>query len=224
MDRAASVSRGIFITLEGPDGAGKSSQQRLLVDRLMASTVREVVATREPGGTTLGERIRGILLESETAHEPIVDALLFNAARRALVEDVVGPAMSRGAVVVCDRFSDSTLAYQGYGGGAPFEDLQALADVATGGLRPTRTVLLDVHVETGLARRRGGPAAEMTRFESSDDHDREFHERVRAGYLALAAAEPERWRIVEASGPPERVADSVWDAVRDLFEVARSRS
>lgn len=218
IDGEATGSRGIFITLEGPDGSGKSSQQRLLVDRLRAAAGREVVATREPGGTPLGERVRGILLESGIAHDPIVDALLFNAARRALVDEVVLPALSHGAVVVCDRFADSTLAYQGYGGGTAIEDLEALADVAIGGLRPTRTVLLDLNVDDGLARRRGGPTAELTRFETSDAHGREFHARVRAGYLALAAAEPERWRVVNASGLPDEVAALVWDAVSDLFE------
>jgi len=211
--------RGIFVTLEGPDGAGKSTQQRLLVERLLR-TGREVVATREPGGTPLGERIRGMLLESETAHDPLVDALLFNAARRALVEQVIRPSLARGAVVVCDRFTDSTLAYQAYGGGAPLADLVALAKVATGGLRPARTVLLELDVDAGLARRQGGPAAELTRFETSDDHDRDFHQRVRDGYLALAAAEPARWRVVEASGAPDRVADLVWEELRDLFEEA----
>ncbi len=214
----STLPRGVFITLEGPDGAGKSSQQRLLVDRL-AATGREVVATREPGGTELGERIRGILLETATVRDPIVDALLFNAARRALVDEVIRPALARAAVVVCDRFADSTLAYQGYGAGVPIADLESLADVATAGLRPTRTVLLDLDVDDGLARRRGGPQAELTRFETSDEHDREFHERVRNGFLALAAADPGRWRIVDASGPPDQVAIAVWDAVRDLLEV-----
>ncbi len=211
------MPRGIFITLEGPDGAGKSSQQALLVDRLRGLG-RDVVATREPGGTELGERVRGILLDSSAAHDPLVDALLFNAARRRLVTDVIRPVLDLGAIVVCDRFADSTLAYQGYGGGAPLDTLRALADVATEGLVPHRTVLLDVAVDDGLARRLSGPQRDLTRFETSSDHDRSFHERVRAGYLALAATEPERWRIVDASGTPDRVAADVWDALRDLFE------
>lgn len=206
---------GILITLEGPDGAGKSSQQGLLVERLQA-LARHVVATREPGGTALGEGIRAVLLHSSASQDPIVDALLFNAARRALVDEAIRPALARGAVVVCDRFADSTLAYQGYGGGAPLATLQALAEVATEGLRPTRTILFDVTVEAGLARRRGGPQDELTRFETSADHDQAFHERVRNGYLAMAAAEPERWRVVDASGRPDEVAERVWDAVSDL--------
>jgi dTMP kinase len=158
------------------------------------------------------------LLHSSAAHDPIVDALLFNAARRALVDEVIRPALARGAVVVCDRFADSTLAYQGYGGEAPLVTLRSLAEVATGGLRPTRTVLLDITVGAGLERRRGGPEEELTRFETSADHDRAFHERVREGYLTMAAAEPERWRVVDASGTPGEVAERVWDAVSDLDE------
>ncbi|MGI8928379.1 MAG: dTMP kinase [Candidatus Limnocylindrales bacterium] len=211
-----SLQPGIFVTFEGPDGAGKSSQQALLTERIR-QLGREVVATREPGGTELGEGIRGVLLEASEAHDPIVDALLFNAARRALVDQVIRPALARGAVVVCDRFADSTLAYQGYGAGVPVETLRSLAEVATQGLRPTRTVLLDISVEAGLTRRRGGPADELTRFETSTEHDGAFHQRVRAGYLALAAVEPDRWRVVDGSGAADEVADRVWAAVGDLF-------
>ncbi len=207
---------GIFVTLEGVDGSGKSRQQALLVERLR-KLGREVMATREPGGTELGERIRTVLLGSSLSHDPIVDALLFNAARRALVDEVIRPSLARGAVVVCDRFADSTLAYQGYGGGAPLAMLRSLAEVATEGLRPTRTVLLDLTVEAGLARRQGGPEDEMTRFETSADHDKAFHERVRDGYVAMAATEPKRWRVVDASGTPDEVAERVWEAVSDLF-------
>jgi dTMP kinase len=209
-------TRGVFITLEGPDGAGKSSQQANLAKRL-AEAGETVTVTREPGGTQLGERVRAVLLDSSAAHDPLSDALLFNAARHQLVKDVIAPALVGGGVVLCDRFADSTLAYQGYGAGALLDMLKVLAEIATDGLRPTRTVLLDIPVEDGLARRRGGPAAELTRFETSAAHDRAFHERVRAGYLELAAAEPARWRIVDASRPPEEVAESVWEAVRDLF-------
>jgi dTMP kinase len=208
---------GIFITLEGPDGAGKSSQQALLVERIR-SLGREVVATREPGGTELGERVRSILLEPSDSDDPILDALLFNTARRSLVDQVIRPALDRGAVVVCDRFSDSTIAYQGYGGGAPRDALEGLARIATDGLQPTRTVLLDLEIEAGLVRRRGGPEAELTRFETSERHDRSFHERVRAGYLEMASREPARWRVVDASGSPDNVAVGVWESVRDLLD------
>ena len=207
---------GVFITLEGPDGAGKSSQATLLADRLRVAGV-DLTVTREPGGTALGERVRAVLLESTAAHDPLSDALLFSAARHQLVRDVIRPALTAGGTVLCDRFADSTLAYQGYGAGVSVETLNLLAEIATEGLRPTRTVLLDLPVDAGLARRRGGPADELTRFETSAAHDRAFHERVRAGYLELAAAEPARWRVVDASLPPKVVAESVWEAVSDLF-------
>ncbi len=208
---------GAFVTLEGPDGAGKSVQARLLADRLAANG-KEVVLTREPGGTELGERVREILLEAAPqTHDAASDAFLFNAARAQLVRRVIRPALERGAVVVCDRFADSTLAYQGYGGGVPLEDLRELAQLATQDLVPNRTVLLDLPVEVGLARRRGGAAAELTRFETDEDHDAEFHSRVRAGFLELAEQDRDRWRVVDASGAQARVADAVWAAVSDLF-------
>jgi dTMP kinase len=207
---------GIFITLEGPDGAGKSTQQALLADRVLAIG-REVVATREPGGTVLGERVRAILLETAADQDPLIDALLFNAARRALVREVIRPALDRGAVVVCDRFADSTLAYQGFGAGAPLDVLSRIAEIATDGTHPARTVLLDIGVEDGLSRRRGGPADEMTRFETDSEFDEAFHERVRGGFRMLAEADADRWRVVDASQSADEVAASVWEAVADLF-------
>ena len=206
-----------FITLEGPDGAGKSTQARLLGDRLRDLGI-EVVTTREPGGTSLGEQVRRLLLEGKAVgHDAISDALLFNAARHQLVSEVIRPALQRGALVVCDRFADSTLAYQGYGAGAPLDALRTIAGFATGGLTPTRTLLLDLPVDAGLERRTGGPASELTRFETAEDHGRAFHERVRRGYLELAAADRARWRIVDASDAPTEVADAVWQAVSDLL-------
>ncbi len=213
--------RGRLITLEGPDGAGKSSQAEALAERLRGAGV-EVVLTREPGGTQLGEQIRQLLLHGTGAdRDPLSEAALFNAARRQLVVELIAPALERGAWVICDRYADSTLAYQGYGSGAPLEHLRRLAEVATGGLSPDRTLLFDVPVETGLARRVGGPAAGLTRFEQHERHDVEFHRRVREGYLALAAAEPARWRVIEASSEPSAVAAAAWEAVTDLLVPAR---
>ena len=217
MGASIATGRGVFITLEGPDGAGKSSQAKLLAEVLAARGV-DAVLTREPGGTPLGERIRGLLLESDRrAGDPVADSLLFNAARRRLVSDVVVPALERGSVVVCDRYSDSTLAYQGYGAGVPLPLLRAVADIATGGLRPDRTVLLDVPPRHGLARRAGGPAGDLTRFEVDEEHGLDFHERVRAGYLALAAEDPERWRVVDGTGDPATVARAVVVALADVL-------
>lgn len=210
---------GTFITLEGPDGAGKSTQARLLVERI-ETTGRDVVLTREPGGTPLGERIRDVLMHAPAgSHDALSDALLFNAARARQVSEVIRPALDRGAVVVCDRFSDSTLAYQGFGGGVPIEKLRNLAVISIDSLTPARTVLVDVPVSAGLQRRNTGSSADLTRFETdSEEHGAAFHERVRRGYLQLAEEDSRRWRVVDGSRGPEEVAQQVWSAVADLFE------
>lgn len=217
MARSLATGGGRFVTLEGPDGAGKSSQAERLGQRLRDASADHLL-TREPGGTRLGEQVRRLLLEGEAiGHDALSDALLFNAARRQLVSQVIAPALAAGTHVVCDRFSDSTLAYQGYGEGAPLDTLRMLAEVATGGLAPDRTLLLDLPAEQGLERRLGGPRSDVTRFESGQRHDREFHRRVRQGYLALAAADPDRWRVIDATRPPDEVAEDVWEQVRDLL-------
>jgi dTMP kinase len=198
---------GRFITLEGPEGAGKTLQAERLVAALEARGLAARL-TREPGGTSLGERLRSILLApGEAPIAPRADALLFNAARAQLVAEVIGPSLDAGEVVVCARFADSTLAYQGYGAGLPIDDLRALADVATGGLAPDRTILLDLPAEVGLARK---SAASHTRFEAAFDLD--FHRRVRDGFLALAAAEPGRFVVLDATAGPDAVADQVLEA------------
>jgi len=213
-----SRARGTFVTLEGPDGAGKSTQAHLLAERIRA-TGREVVQTREPGGTALGERIRDVLMYApDGSHDALSDALLFNAARARQVSEVIAPALERGAVVVCDRFSDSTLAYQGYGGGVAQEELRALKLIAIGDIVPDRTVLVDLPIAAGLKRRETGSTADLTRFETDvAEHGTTFHERVRDGYRRLAAGEPERWRVIDGSSSPEAVAEAVWSAVADLF-------
>jgi dTMP kinase len=217
--RVSSQRPGLFVTLEGPDGAGKSSQAELLAERVRDATRREIVLTREPGGTALGEQVRRVLLDREaSARDALTDALLFNAARHQLVVAVIAPALARGAIVIGDRHADSTLAYQGYGGGVPLDSLRLLAEAAVGALRPMRTVLLDLPVATGLARRHEGAAADLTRFELDPVHDAAFHERVRRGYLELAAAEPDRWRTVDAAAEPDVVAERIWGAVSDLFD------
>jgi dTMP kinase len=199
---------GRFITLEGPDGAGKTSQAEILC-RALRDAGSSVLLVREPGGTAVGERIRELLLAGQaSAHPARVDALLFNAARAALVTEVVRPALDRGEVVVSARFGDSTLAYQGHGSGLPLEDLAALERFATEGLRPDLTILLDLPAEIGLDRKSGG---EVTRFESG--FDLAFHRRVRDGFLALAAAEPERFAVVDATGERDAVAAAIARAV-----------
>ena len=200
-------THGRFVVLEGPDGAGKSAAAASLVRGLLASGHDDVVATREPGGTPIGEALRQVLLRAGVVERSgLADALLFSAARAELVRAVIRPALERGAVVVSDRYATSTTAYQGYGAGVPLDDLRALEGVATGGLRPDLVVLIDLPVEAGLARRGSGAGGE-TRFEEA--FDRAFHERVRQGYLAMAAADPARWRIVDGTMTAAAVADEV---------------
>jgi dTMP kinase len=205
----ARPGRGWLVTLEGPEGAGKTTQAAQLRDDLEAAG-RRVLLVREPGGTNLGEAIRALLLESgggEHAITPRADALLFNAARAQLVVEQIRPALAAGTTVLCSRFADSTLAYQGAGMGLPLEALRALEGFATGGLRPDLTLLLDLPVEIGLARKRG----EETRFEA--DFDAAFHRRVRNGFLDLARAEPDRFAVIDATASPESVRDAIRVAV-----------
>jgi dTMP kinase len=205
--------RGWFITIEGPEGAGKTTQAAALAKHL-AGLGLDVHVTREPGGTWLGERLRELLLartDSAASTDPLTDALLFNAARRQLVMEIVRPALASGRTVLCARFADSTLAYQGYGAGVPLERLRALQETATDGLTPDLTILLDVGVEDGLARKAPG---DVTRFEA--EFDLAFHRRVRDGFLALAAAEPARFAVVDAGRPAVEVAVAATAAVDRL--------
>ena len=203
------TARGRFITLEGPEGAGKTVHGQRLAAALV-SRGHSVVLTREPGGTRLGERLRVVLLERDGRIEPRADALLFNAARAQLTAEILEPALVAGQVVVCARYTDSTLAYQGYGKGLPLGELRSLGALASGGLVPDRTILLDLDPETGLARK---AEAEQTRFESG--FDMAFHRRVRAGFLELAAAEPQRFRVVDASRTVEAVFADVLAAAEE---------
>jgi dTMP kinase len=198
--------RGSFITFEGPEGAGKTSQLDRAATVLGARQV-DVLVTREPGGTWLGEQLREVLLARTGANAPTdatTDALLFNAARRQLVAEVIRPALEAGTTVLCARFADSTLAYQGYGAGVPLDRLAQLAATATDGLTPDLTILLDVPPDIGLARKSPG---EVTRFEAEFDLD--FHRRVRDGFLALAAAEPGRFVVIDATGSRDEVAAAI---------------
>jgi dTMP kinase len=218
---------GRFITIEGPDGSGKTTQVEALARRLRAEGL-PVIVTREPGGTRLGEQLREILLARHGGVEPtdaLTDALLFEAARRQLIRHVIRPALADGTTVVCGRYSDSTLAYQGFGAGVSLDALRELDDAATDGLQPDLTILLDLPVEEGLQRK--GPD-DTTRFEA--EHDLDFHRRVRAGFLALAAEEPHRFRVVDATRSVDEVAAQIWTAVEAVLagtpgepEVPRAR-
>ncbi len=198
MIRPGAPVRGWFITIEGPEGAGKTTQAAALATHLERAGL-DVHLTREPGGTWLGERLREVLLArtaATAATDPLTDAFLFNAARRQLVTEVIRPGLEAGRTVICARYADSTLAYQGYGAGVPLARLRALEETATDGLKPDLTVLLDLPAEDGLAR---VAPADVTRFEA--EFDLAFHRRVRDGFLALAAAEPTRFAIVDARLP-----------------------
>ncbi len=212
---AAVKPSGFFITFEGPEGGGKSTQVHRLAGRL-ADDGYAVWTTREPGGTRVGETIRPLLLGKEAPTLTAwTEALLFTAARAQLVEDVIRPRLERGEVVICDRFSDSTLAYQGYGRGLDLVALRRLQAEVTDGLQPGLTLLLQIPVEAGLARI---PSANQDRL------DREtvaFHERVAAGYRQMAADEPQRWREVDASASPDQVAASVLEHVTRALVQAR---
>lgn len=210
----------MFITFEGPEGSGKSTQAALIAEQLRTAG-REVVAVREPGGTPAGERIRAILLGEggEVAIDPRSDALLFNASRAQLVVDVIRPALARGAVVIADRFADSTLAYQGYGSRLPLEELRALIAFATAGLSPDLTLLFDLPVEEGLARKAGSG---RTRFE--EGFDVAFHARVADGFRTMAAADPARWRILDARRPVAELTAEVVEIVTPALAAARQGS
>ena len=216
---------GCFVSFEGVEGGGKSTQSRLLADRV-AVLGYDVISTREPGGTELGEVARALTRKPAIfrrfhrvltgvdwrATDPLAELFLMSAARAQLVGQVLLPALSRGGVVICDRFDDSTLAYQGYGRGLDRETLRAVNAIATRGLRPALTVLIDLPVQAGLLRKR----AEVGR-DAIGDEAQPFHERIRAGYIALAAAEPTRWLVVDGMQPPEIVAEQIWERVAPLL-------
>lgn len=209
--------RGHFITFEGGEGCGKSTQIKMLADALHARGI-EVVLTREPGGTLLGEAIRG-LLQHDTCGEPpcpSAEVLLFGAARTQLVNNVIRPALERGAWVLSDRFFDSTYAYQGYGRGFDLGKLKMIMNFATGGLSPDMTFLLDAdsRIEKERLERRIAAGQAADRFEREAD---DFHERVRNGFRKLADDEPERFRVIDTSGAIEETAGRILSELSAKF-------
>lgn len=201
---------GRFITFEGPEGSGKTTQMRLLAAWLEAQG-RRVVMTREPGGTRIGDSIRALLLDpTHTEMRPETEILLFSAARAQIVGQVIRPHLAQGGIVLCDRFADSTLAYQGYGRQLDLATLRQITAFATGNLTPDLTICLDLPVEEGLRRKRSGDQTEWNRMEQET---LAFHERVRRGFLALAAAEPMRWLVLDATQSVEEIQRQIRKAI-----------
>jgi dTMP kinase len=199
----------MFITLEGPEGGGKSTQAARLAEWLRAQGF-DVLALREPGGTAIGDRVRAILMDRvNSGMDARAELLLFCASRAQMMSEKVRPHLASGGVVICDRFADSSLAYQGYGRGLEIGILRALLAFATFGVKPDLTLCLDIDAEAGL-RRRLANQAEWNRL---DAEALEFHRRVRAGYLELAAAEPGRWRVIDADRPADEVEADIRAAV-----------
>jgi dTMP kinase len=193
----------LFITFEGPEGSGKTTQARLLVEYLRARGY-PVLYTREPGGTEISEQIRHVILSTRNkAMQSEAEVLLFSAARAQIVAELIRPALAVGKIVICDRYADSTMAYQGYGLGLDLDALRAITRFATGGLVPERTFYVDVPVEVGLARRQRG---EMNRL---DQKEVAYHTRVRNGYLALIQAEPHRFIVIDGSQTIEQVQQEI---------------
>jgi dTMP kinase len=201
----------LFITFEGPEGCGKTTQIKLLAEALTARGCN-VLSLREPGGTSIGDQIREVLHDlRNTEMHARAEILLYNAARAQIVEQRIKPHLAAGGIVLCDRFADSTLAYQGYGRGLDLADVRHIVAFATQNLKPDLTLYLDIDVEAGLARRRTG--GEWNRM---DDQTVEFYRRVSEGYQALMAEEPQRWVSIDA-------ARGVAEIQRDIWAIVESR-
>jgi len=203
---------GLFVSVEGPEGAGKSTQLALLAARLAAEGF-VALSVREPGGTALGDRLRTMLLEAgDWTIQDRAEALLYSAARAQLVAEVIRPTLDAGHVLLSDRYLDSTLAYQGYGRGISLDELEVVLRFAVQDTLPDLTILLDLPVELGLARKRAQDpnAGEWTRFEAEAIA---FHERVRNGYLTLARREPRRWHVVDATQALEAIQAEIWATI-----------
>ena len=213
----------MFITFEGPEGSGKTTHIDLLSEHLEERGY-PMLATREPGGTSIGNRIRAILLDSQNmAMLPASEALLFSAARAQIVNQVIRPHLARGHIVICDRYADSTLAYQGYGHGLDLGMLHTITAFATGGLKPDLTVYLDIDVEEGLRRKLAAHEAGTAEWNRIDRQEAAFHRQVRAGYLKMAAEEPDRWSLIDATQSVEVIQISIRARVEAMLAARGSR-
>jgi dTMP kinase len=218
---------GLFVTFEGPEGSGKSTQARRLYEHLTAAGYL-VLLTREPGGTRIGDGIRSLLLDlANTEMAPTTETLLFSAARAQHVTERIRPHLERGGIVVCDRFADSTYAYQGYGLGRDLDELKVITRIATGGLTPDLTILLDLPVEVGLGRKRFGEAPgtvqDAAEWNRLDAREISFHQRVRAGYHELCKVDTERWLMFDAQRDRDDLTASIQKAVQHRLSISSYR-
>jgi len=199
----------LFITFEGGEGCGKSVQSRTLYKRLSKLAIPAVL-THEPGGTPLNKKIRDLLKRADDISiSPLAELLLFNASRTQLIDEVIHPELEKGKVVICDRYTDSTIAYQSHGRGLDMEMVRAVNDIAAQGLKPNLTILLDISAQEGLARKK-----KRDRFEREDIA---FHQKVRKGYLKLAEEEPQRWLKIDAAQSKAKIAEIIWQKVSQLL-------
>jgi dTMP kinase len=208
--------KGLFITFEGMDGSGKTTQMQRLAERLRAAG-RTVLVTTEPGGPPIAQKIRRIILDA--AHpemSPTAEVLLYFASRAQNVDQWIRPALARGEIVISDRFTDSSLVYQGVGRGLGVDTIQALDRIACRGLKPDLTILVDVDVEESLARARARNAAQPHPETRLDDESMEFHRKVHAAYQGLATAEPDRVKLVDGRAPLEEIERAIWEVVSPL--------
>jgi dTMP kinase len=205
----------LFITLEGSEGCGKSTQARALWQRLVRRGIPALL-THEPGSTTLGNRLRYVLKRRlQDKISSLSELFLFAACRAQIVDEVIRPGLEQGKMVICDRFSDSTMAYQGYGRGLNLETIEEINNLATGDVKPHLTILLDIPADTGLSRK---TSPSQDRFEAEEIA---FHRKVRDGYLEMAAAEPERWLIVDGTLPRSEIGKIIWNNIKPMLQLRK---
>ena len=201
----------LFITFEGGEGSGKSSQTRALYRQLTRLDIPAILI-HEPGSTVLGEKLTRLLKWGKSTDiSPLTELMLFNASRVQLLDEIIKPTLKAGKIVICDRYTDSTIAYQGYGRKIDIDTIKNVNDIATGALKPDLTVLLDIPVREGFARKTG---QKPDRFEKEAQA---FHQRVRKGYLQLACEEPQRWLVIDAMLPKEKIKQIIWEKVSSLL-------
>lgn len=215
--RLSAKPRGTFITFEGIDGSGKSTQARLLFQYLQSKGL-DVLLTREPGGNNLAEKLRRLLLDPRHKISPLAELFLYQAARIEHTEEIIIPALKKGKTVICDRYTDATVAYQGYGRGISLKIISRLNAIATKNLKPDLTILLDLPPETGLARRIKLTNSNTDRLEKENIA---FHHRVRQGYRRLSQAEPKRIKIFPALGSPDKLTKKIQEYVRKKLKLGK---